>query len=550
MRQKEPTDNFADEVAAALNDVATETRSASALVQLAKRGSPRRRISRVPPWVHRLASTTAGAWAGWGAFRCRLVAKRDEFITVSVSLGLHILIAIVLAMQVLDFSSGDTPFELIVTNSLFADREDQPTKLVELDFPKTLEPGIRDQTMRQVMSEMDCKQSAAEQMSLFDRDFEIPWAPAAEAFESTEPIGHFGARTAAGKRAALAKYGGTGDSEKAVHLGLKWLAAIQRPDGSWSFADVGNAGSPGTLDTTEMGATSLALLCFLGTGQTHRQDGPHRELISNGLAYLLKNASRDSAGTDLRGRAQGNSAMYVQGLATICLCEASAMEPEDKDLRRVAVEAVAFVERTQDPIGGGWRYRPRQEGDTSVVGWQLMALQSAKVARIRVSGTTLRDARLFLDSVQADGGAYYGYMRPQINRPTTTAVGLLCRMYLGWKREHPGLKRGVESLARSGPSREDIYYNYYATQVLRHFGGPMWDEWNPKMRQFLVETQTREGPGAGSWSVTDPHGSGGGRIYQTALSILTLEVYYRHLPLYRDLDSGDAPDLTSVGVGP
>ncbi|MFN9037496.1 MAG: hypothetical protein ACK5YO_14440, partial [Planctomyces sp.] len=55
----------------------------------------------------------------------------------------------------------------------------------------------------------------------------------------------------------------------------------------------------------------------------------------------------------------------------------------------------------------------------------------------------------------------------------------------------------------------------------------------------------RNGPGAGSWDVTDPHGNGGGRIYQTALSVLTLEVYYRHLPMYRRLDEAAEKEATA-----
>ena len=55
-------------------------------------------------------------------------------------------------------------------------------------------------------------------------------------------------------------------------------------------------------------------------------------------------------------------------------------------------------------------------------------------------------------------------------------------------------------------------------------------------------------PGAGSWDVTDPHGNAGGRIYQTALSLLTLEVYYRHLPIYRRFDADATPSKDSVSV--
>ena len=116
----------------------------------------------------------------------------------------------------------------------------------------------------------------------------------------------------------------------------------------------------------------------------------------------------------------------------------------------------------------------------------------------------------------------------------------MCSSDLGWRKDRPELQAGVEHLAKVGPSRENMYYNYYATQVLHHFGGELWDKWNLRMREQLVTTQLRDGPGAGSWDVTDPHGGGGGRIYQTALSVLTLEVYYRHLPMYRKLD--EAPE--------
>jgi hypothetical protein len=127
-----------------------------------------------------------------------------------------------------------------------------------------------------------------------------------------------------------------------------------------------------------------------------------------------------------------------------------------------------------------------------------------------------------------------------------TAVGLLCRMYLGWKRDNPALKAGVEHLAKKGPHPGDIYYNYYATQVLHHWGGDLWNTWNLKMREELVSTQIKEGPGAGSWDVKDPHGYAGGRLYQTTLSLLTLEVYYRHLPIYRRFDDVADEDSTAA----
>ena len=84
-----------------------------------------------------------------------------------------------------------------------------------------------------------------------------------------------------------------------------------------------------------------------------------------------------------------------------------------------------------------------------------------------------------------------------------------------------------------------MYYYYYATQVMHHMGGEVWEAWNPKMRDLLIAQQDKgTTPGKqhqmGSWSPKDDaHGAVGGRLMQTALSTLTLEVYYRHLPLYR-----------------
>ena len=340
--------------------------------------------------------------------------------------------------------------------------------------------------------------------------------------------------TAGGRQAAVKQYGGTVESEAAVVLGLRWLASVQRSDGSWNFAHVSGTGGAGSLKQCEMGATSMALLAFLGAGHIHDRDGPWRSVVRRGLNWLLSHQKLSDGRADLRGTVVGNEGLYVQGLATIAVCEAHALARRDRKLARCAQAAVNFVVHAQDPQGGGWRYQPRQPGDTSVVGWHVMALVSARMGRQRVPSTSLDRAEQFLDSVQANGGANYGYTGSQPGRPTTTAVGLLCRMYLGWRRDNPRLERGVQYLSGLGPSRDNMYYNYYATQVMKHWGGQLWKRWNEEMREQLVRTQIREGPGRGSWDPIGPHHQPGGRIYQTALSIMTLEVYYRHLPLYRD----------------
>ncbi|MFM9114661.1 MAG: hypothetical protein ACKOU6_00675, partial [Planctomycetota bacterium] len=206
----------------------------------------------------------------------------------------------------------------------------------------------------------------------------------------------------------------------------------------------------------------------------------------------------------------------------------------DRDLMAPAQAAINFIVYAQDPVGGGWRYQPRQPGDTSAVGWQLMALKSAHMAYLQVPPITLVGASKFLESVQVDSGSKYGYTGPGAGN-ATTAVGLLSRMYLGWKRDNPALDRGVKFLSDTGPGQGAMYYNYYATQVMRHAEGDAWKKWNEVMREMMVTTQSKNGHEAGSWHFkgSDHGAESGGRLYCTAMATMILEVYYRHMPIYR-----------------
>lgn len=353
-------------------------------------------------------------------------------------------------------------------------------------------------------------------------------------------------------RERLARLGGASEgSERAVALALQWLANHQLPDGGWSFDHTKAGGcnnqcrNPGNLADARAAATALALLPFLGSGQTHRE-GKYAKNVRAGLYYLITNRMKVSA--EGGSFFESGGSMYSHGLAAIVLTEAYGMT-HDKVLAAPAQQAINFIANAQDPVGGGWRYQPRQKGDTSVVGWQLMALKSGAMAYLQVPKVTIQRAQVFLDSVQADGGAAYGYLDPG-EGPATTAIGLLCRMYLGWDKNNPALVRGIQRLSnwgpstsKAGPGRNNFYYNYYATQVMRHWEGEEWKKWNAVMRDYLVETQAQKGHEAGSWFFEDSvdHGKErGGRLYFTAMATMILEVYYRHMPLYRKQTTAEA----------
>ena len=343
-------------------------------------------------------------------------------------------------------------------------------------------------------------------------------------------------RGRAGRAPLLGRDGGTPESERAVQRGLRWLMAHQRDDGSWDFnhnksACRGQCRNPGTEASTTA-ATAIALLPFLGAGYTH-VEGEYQDVVKRGLYHLVTRALLTPHGNDLQ-----EGTMYAQGLSAIALCEAYGMT-QDPALKDLAQGALRFIVYAQDPKGGGWRYAPGQPGDTTVTGWQLMALKSGQMARLEVPAPTLYLAQRFLGSVQSEDGARYGYMTPQ-PRNSTTAIGLLCRMYTGWQRDHPGLQKGVAYLSQWGPSEDNMYHNYYATQVLHHWGGSDWEKWNRKMRDYLIATQATNSHEAGSWYFSGGQGQVGGRLYNTAMAVMTLEVYYRYMPLYReDAVAGD-----------
>jgi hypothetical protein len=341
-------------------------------------------------------------------------------------------------------------------------------------------------------------------------------------------------RGQAARSRMVTRYGGTPASELAVNSALRWLARHRMGDGGWTFQltavpeCAGKCSGSGRLAVGRIAATGLALLPFLGAGQTHRE-GDYRNVVKEGLFYLTRQMKVTPLGGALN---EPGGRMYSHGIASIVLCEAYAMTG-DRALHGPAQQAVNFICRVQDPVGGGWRYEPFQPGDTSVVGWQIMALKSAMCAQLSVPAQVLRKASEFLDHVQAEEGAMYGYTFPG-DGAATTAIGLLCRMHLGWSKDQPALRRGVQLLSQTGPSPGDMYFDYYATQVLRHWEGDAWQRWNQRMRDTLVASQYQKGHERGSWYMPDgDYGASlGGRLYCTAMAAMILEIYYRHMPIY------------------
>lgn len=342
-------------------------------------------------------------------------------------------------------------------------------------------------------------------------------------------------RTGPMKDALLKAFGGTGGTEDAVQAGLKWLARNQRSDGAWSLV---GPYSEGGVSENKPAATAMALLAFMGAGNTHKT-GPYKDNVLKGIGIIKKLQDKDGFFAD---QAVGNQRTYAQAQCTIAICELYGMTG-DADLREIAQKAIRYAEKAQSK-SGGWRYQPREGEDTCVTGWYVMALISARMAGLDVDSEVLERVHKFLDAVQRYGrsnkvdpnGERYAYQTYSSSTPSMTAEGMLCRLYLGWNTQDPRIESGAEFLCSQPIStdkgRISYYYWYYASTTLHHIGGSPWKEWNDTMKEVLPAMQITSGKEKGSWPSTgDPNEGGGGRLYATCFSIYCLESYYRHLPL-------------------
>lgn len=358
---------------------------------------------------------------------------------------------------------------------------------------------------------------------------------------------------------ALKNYGGTVETEEAVDRALKWLAANQTRTGYWDASAHGAGQAQVSQDginregagaTADAGVTALAVLAFLGKLNTVDQ-GDYSENVTRALKWLIsQQKSRDwgqnwgSTDGYLGGDATDFEAMYCHGMATFALAEAYVMSRDNVEaqwLRPPLEKAVKFILETQI-ADGGWRYiKGQPEGDMSMFGWQLMALKSAEAAGIPIDPRHRTLMEAFLTSRRrGTNGGLAGYLPREGPTAAMTAEAMYCRQILGIVMEESAATEAVTYLLARPPERTNLnlYYWYYGTLAMFQHGGPEWDRWNLLVRDLLVSEQRKTGDLAGSWDPRDVWGPYGGRVYSTAIATLSLEVYYRYLPLYRLKEKG------------
>ncbi len=355
--------------------------------------------------------------------------------------------------------------------------------------------------------------------------------------------GVYGYRDGGGRKKAVARFGGSKATESAVEAALRWLARNQEADGRWEITKHLPDGRRG-IDAYVSGVTGLAVLAFLGAGYTHKTNSEYRDTMLKAVNWLIKQQKDDGTFAS----SKHSHSAYSEFICCLAVSEAYGMT-KDPRLKPVAQKSVDWAIKTQSPYSG-WRYHRKGDSDTSVVGWAMMALKSAKMAGLKVDSQGFQGITAFLDTVtqKKDDGTVQVLYRPQekissgfeTDTRCCTAIGMLCRQFLGANRKDPMIQGSAKWLAANCPQWSDrsvrvthFYYWYYGTLAMFQVGGENWNKWNKSMKKALLEKQCKGGDADGSWDPKCYYGSRfGGRVYNTALGALTLEIYYRYLPLY------------------
>jgi len=356
------------------------------------------------------------------------------------------------------------------------------------------------------------------------------------------------AQRQAAKRVATGhRFGEKAPAEQAVSRALQWLQTQQAADGTWGSG------------VYKEGYTGLALLCYLGHGETPQTSRDFSVVVSNAINALVaegqQQEGRFAPGGNLK---KGNETAYEHAICTYALSEAYTMtkDPRLEPLVRQAVDIIVKGQRED----GGWTYKydtapdkPKEreyKSDTSVSGWQIQALKAAHLTGIDGMEQTVRpvldNAMKNMDRVFNPQDGTYGYRvsgdtfdaKTNARRHNLTGVGVLSKLFwLGRvDRDTRAAIKDIQSTAMNynGPDA-DIYAWYYDTQACFQAQGSAWDWWNSRFQDMLTSAQTTDGswPPVGAKSGPgdmNNSAAGDGPIYRTTLCCLMLEVFYRYLP--------------------
>ncbi|MEM9658290.1 MAG: squalene--hopene cyclase [Planctomycetota bacterium] len=308
------------------------------------------------------------------------------------------------------------------------------------------------------------------------------------------------------------------DIREMYERGLRYLAEAQTEAGDWREGQNGP------------GVTGLCLMTFLASGEDPNF-GVYSNHIRKALRSIIKGQNADTGYF-------GNS-MYHHGFAMLGLAEAygavddrnlwaSGSEGPKRSIGAALELSVrAAVTSQKKNQYGGWRYSPNStDADTSVSGAVLVGLLAARNAGIEVPDESIDRAVAYYVAMTSDSGhvAYSGGMGGMGESLARTSIGAVVYA-VARRKDLPQYEATLTSLKgrleQPASSYRD-YTRYYQAQALYQGDLEAWKKWNRLLVRQLKKEQLPDGSFPGDM----------GKSVGTAMSLLSLALNYRLLPIY------------------
>ncbi len=312
------------------------------------------------------------------------------------------------------------------------------------------------------------------------------------------------------------------DVDAAIDKALTFLARQQQKDGSI------------TDGPNKVAMTGLSVLAYLAAGHTP-DTGKHGLVVRSAVDFLVGVVPKDG----YIGNTDG-SRMYGHGIVTLALAEAYGVEPDEARRARIraSLERLLKVILDAQKVNkdanntGGWRYEPGSaDSDLSLSGWCALALRASQNVGMNVTKEPVDRAVAYVARCVNAGDGGFAYQPGQASGIAMTSVAILNLCLLD-AADRPEVKRVGKSLANN-PVKLDTefphYAAYYSMQAATQIGGEVQEQVWKNNKALLLPRQSAEDGGF----APSPNGQEPGRVYSTAMSVLTLAIPYQLLPIYQ-----------------
>jgi hypothetical protein len=306
----------------------------------------------------------------------------------------------------------------------------------------------------------------------------------------------------------------TPEARKCIERGLNFLQRRQVKNGKNRGA-FGNNGMAAGVATA-----SMAGLAFMCNGSSPGR-GRYGKSCDMCVEFVMSQV-RDTGYIARRDNLVHEN-MYGHGFSMLFLSQAYGMTQKAQigEKLRKAVDLTCKTQNNQ----GGWRYQPRKsDADLSITVCQIMGLRGSRDAGIDVPDEVRNKCIEYVKRSQNQDGSFRYTMSGGHTTLAMTAAGVTS-LYSANIYDGENIEKALKYIRNAGVQSGGhfFYTHYYAVQAMWHAGGDNWNEWYPKIRDHLINSQG----GDGSWASSEA-----GPAFGAAMACIILQIPLNLVPVF------------------